>query len=202
VRGMSPVRPPRAPDARTASEPRDVPVSALTRVSVRCVALVGVAALLAGFILGPLPARADVGAPATPLLSPIAPFRAVNLFDRPDTPWGPGHRGIDLEASVGQAVLSPADGVVTFAGMVVDRGVVTVRHAGGLVSSVEPILSSVAQGDAVGVGDPLGTVSDERGHCAPATCLHWGVRRNGEYINPLDVLDGFGPVRLLPLARG
>jgi len=91
---------------------------------------------------------------------------------------------------------------VTFAGMVVDRGVVTVRHAGGLVSSVEPILSSVAQGDAVGVGDPLGTVSDERGHCAPATCLHWGVRRNGEYINPLDVLDGFGPVRLLPLARG
>jgi hypothetical protein len=74
-----------------------------------------------------------------------------------------------------------------------------VRHTDGLISSVEPVLPDVVTGDVVTEGMLLGTVSDERGHCAPPTCLHWGVRDHGVYINPLDVLEGFGPVRLLPL---
>jgi murein DD-endopeptidase MepM/ murein hydrolase activator NlpD len=91
---------------------------------------------------------------------------------------------------------------VTFAGVVVDRGVVTVDHGGTLRTSVEPIAPSVRVGDRVRAGDALGTVSDEPGHCAPATCVHWGVRFGGDYVNPLDVLEGFGPVVLLPLVEG
>jgi murein DD-endopeptidase MepM/ murein hydrolase activator NlpD len=83
---------------------------------------------------------------------------------------------------------------------VVNRPVVSVRHAGGLVSSLEPVDASVAVGDVVGVGDALGTVSPAAGHCAPAVCVHWGLRRDGNYVNPLDYLTGFGQVRLLPLA--
>ncbi len=87
---------------------------------------------------------------------------------------------------------------MTFAGTVVDRGVVTVDHGGGLRSSVEPITPSVEIGDHVQAGELLGTVSDASGHCAPATCVHWGVRLGAEYINPLDVLVGYGRIVLLP----
>jgi murein DD-endopeptidase MepM/ murein hydrolase activator NlpD len=88
--------------------------------------------------------------------------------------------------------------VVTFVGTVVDRGVVTIDHGGGLVSSIEPIAATVAVGDDVDVGDPLGVVSGEPGHCFPRTCMHWGVRFQGEYVNPLDVLVGYGSIVLLP----
>ncbi|HEX7589745.1 MAG TPA: peptidoglycan DD-metalloendopeptidase family protein, partial [Demequinaceae bacterium] len=109
-----------------------------------------------------------------------------------------GHRGIDLRAIEGDAIVSPGEGVVTFVGTVVDRGVVTIDHGGGLVSSIEPITATVAAGDHVDAGDPLGVVSGEPGHCAPRTCVHWGVRFQGEYVNPLDVLAGYGRIVLLP----
>jgi len=178
-----------------------MPVSAPTRLVVRTAALVGTAALIAGFILGPLPARASAPSPSSVLSSPLEPFVALALFDRPDAPWGAGHRGIDIAASVGQPVLSPDDGVVTFAGPVADRGVIVIAHADGFVTSLEPVAASVAVGDRVSRGQSVGLVTAARGHCVPATCVHWGVRREGEYVNPLDVLQGFGPVVLLPVAR-
>jgi murein DD-endopeptidase MepM/ murein hydrolase activator NlpD len=168
------------------------------RIATRALVLLGMAALLAGFLLGPLPARAGVG-PVSELHSPVEPFHAVRLFDRPEAPWGAGHRGLDLEVTVGEVVLSPGEGIVTFAGPVVDRGVVTIGHFGGLVSSLEPVAATVNVGETVAAGDPIGFVTDERGHCGEEPCLHWGVRRGGRYLNPLDVLAGFGPVRLLPL---
>ena len=175
-------------------------VSAPTRFAVRTAALVGTSALIAGFILGPLPAHASSPSPSSLVSSPVEPFVALALFDRPDTPWGAGHRGIDIAADVGQLVLSPDDGVVTFAGPVADREVIVIAHAGGLVTSLEPVAASVAVGDRVSRGQPVGLVTAERGHCVPATCVHWGVRREGEYVNPLDVLEGFGSVVLLPVA--
>lgn len=138
------------------------------------------------------------GIPGPVLEAPLAPFRAARLFDRPVAPWAAGHRGIDLAAAPGDEVRSPGRGVVTFAGTVVDRGVVTVDHGGGLLSSIEPIAASVAVGDAVGAGAPLGVVTGERGHCAPWTCVHWGVRLRGVYVNPLDILAGYGRIVLLP----
>jgi murein DD-endopeptidase MepM/ murein hydrolase activator NlpD len=157
------------------------------------------AVLITGFLIGPLSARAASTESPAWLDSPVEPFRAIRLFDRPDTPWGPGHRGIDLEAAVGQVVLAPGDGVVSFVGLVVDRGVVSIRHPDGLVSSLEPVAATVEVGAVVEAGDPLGSVTDEPGHCGPEACLHWGVREDGRYVNPLDVLEGFGPVRLLSL---
>ena len=138
------------------------------------------------------------GLPSPTLRPPAVPFSAVRLFDRPASAWGPGHRGIDIEAAAGDTIRAPGDGVVTFAGVVVDRGVVTVDHGGTLRSSVEPIAPVVVVGDHVRAGDPLGVVSDAPGHCAPATCVHWGVRFGDEYVNPLDVLVGYGRIVLLP----
>jgi murein DD-endopeptidase MepM/ murein hydrolase activator NlpD len=151
--------------------------------------------------LGPTASAAHAGRsglPAPTLQAPLAPFLTVRLFDRPAAPWASGHRGIDLPAAEGDQIASPGDGVVTFAGTVVDRGVVTVDHGGGLLSSIEPIAPTVVVGEKVDAGDRLGVVSGEPGHCAPRTCVHWGVRLQGEYVNPLDVLAGYGRIVLLP----
>lgn len=131
--------------------------------------------------------------------SPVAPVSVTRLASLPAKDWLPGHRGVDLSARVGQPVTSPAAGIVTYVGVVVDRPIVSVRHRGGLVSSLEPVEATVHVGDTVATGDPVGTVSGARSHCSPATCVHWGLRLAGVYANPLDYLHGFGPVRLLPL---
>ncbi len=132
-----------------------------------------------------------------PLVSPVEELQVLAFFDRPARRWLAGHRGIDLRAEEGSPVRSPGEGVVVFVGRVVNRGVVTVSH-GDLRSSLEPVDATVALGDEVAAGSVLGTVGSEAGHCAPVACVHWGVRWGDEYLDPLDVLAGFGPVGLLP----
>ncbi len=108
-----------------------------------------------------------------------------------------GHRGVDLGSS-DRSVLSPADGVVVFVGIVVDRPVLTIDHGDGLLSSFEPVAASVAEGDPVRAGQEVGRISTEP-HC-PSLCVHWGVRENGEYVNPLPFVSDRRPSILLPLA--
>ena len=119
-------------------------------------------------------------------------------FDPPEVRWGSGHRGVDLGAAVSQEVLAPTDGVVTFRGVVVDRGVLVIETAGGLRTTFEPVDSSLTVGTAVVQGQAVATVAATPGHCAPATCLHWGVLRDETYLDPL-VLVGAVRVILLPL---
>lgn len=125
--------------------------------------------------------------------------RVLRAFDPPAQPWLPGHRGVDLAAGAGAVVRAPAPGVVTFAGTVVGRGVVTVLHDDGRRSSVEPVRPDVTVGARVSSGDALGTVegTTHAGHSGPA--LHWGVREHDRYVDPWRLLPGRGPVVLLPL---
>ncbi|KGM02523.1 hypothetical protein Q760_12850 [Cellulomonas cellasea DSM 20118] len=127
------------------------------------------------------------------------PVEVVRAFDAPEERWLSGHRGVDLRAAPGDPVLAPAPGVVTFAGPVAGRVVLTLRHPDGRRSSVEPVVPGVAAGDAVEQGAVVGQVGGGETHCAPATCLHWGVRTPGDaYVDPLTLLAGRGPVVLLP----
>ena len=96
-------------------------------------------------------------------------------------------------------MLAPGPGVVTFAGGVVDRGVVTVLHADGLRSSLEPVDPRVVVGQEVQSGDVLGVLQDHGGHCSERACLHWGVRDGDRYVDPMTLLPGGAPVVLLPL---
>jgi len=123
-----------------------------------------------------------------------APHPVVRPFLAPATRYSPGHRGLDIGAP-DAAVRAPADGTVHFAGVVVDRPLVSVEHAGGLLSSFEPVVPAVSEGDAVRRGDVIGTL--QPGHCA-APCLHFGVRLDGEYISPLLLLGGIPRSVLLP----
>jgi murein DD-endopeptidase MepM/ murein hydrolase activator NlpD len=119
-------------------------------------------------------------------------------FDPPRVRWASGHRGVDLAASVGEDVLSPVDGVVAWSGTVVNRGVVVIASAAGLRSTVEPVEGFVPVGAAVRRGQPIGSVTASPGHCAPVTCVHWGVLRGSVCLDPL-ALVGAGHVVLLPL---
>ncbi|HRD62772.1 MAG TPA: hypothetical protein PL137_17850, partial [Nocardioides sp.] len=46
----------------------------------------------------------------------------IRPFEPPDSPYGPGHRGVDLLGAAGQAVLTALPGTVTYAGSLAGRG--------------------------------------------------------------------------------
>jgi len=130
---------------------------------------------------------------------PVGPIHVlVHAFDPPGTRWGAGHRGVDLAAAVGASVLAPADGQVSFSGMVAGRPVVVVVHAGGLRSTFEPVSTTASVGQRVSRGAPVGTIAAYPGHCAPSSCLHWGVLRADTYLDPMALLAG--RVILLPMS--
>ncbi|WP_045731022.1 M23 family metallopeptidase [Pseudarthrobacter chlorophenolicus] len=152
-----------------------------------------------------LPAAAeDVGALVARLARPswdwpLAPRPSVlRGFDPPPKPWLSGHRGVDLEtAGPAAAVVSPAAGTVSFVGVVVDRPVITIDHGAGLRSSFEPVESPLTVGSTVTKGQVIGTALP--GHCQAAGCIHWGVREDEEYVNPLQFVLDLRPSVLLPL---
>ncbi|QJW37112.1 M23 family metallopeptidase [Cellulosimicrobium protaetiae] len=125
-------------------------------------------------------------------------------FDPPEQDWLPGHRGVDLAATPGAPVRSPAPGVVTFAGPVAGRGVVVVTHDDGLRTSLEPVTGVVPRGSRVAAGAVVGTLQasqDALGSHCPGTCVHWGVRRGDRYVDPLALLGDRPPIVLLPLGE-
>ncbi|QDC26550.1 M23 family metallopeptidase [Georgenia yuyongxinii] len=127
------------------------------------------------------------------------PAEVVRAFDPPDRPWDAGHRGVDLAHGTGAPVLAAADGVVVFAGTVVDRPVVSVDHADGIRTTYEPVTPVVAAGQRVQAGDVLGHLA--AGHCFmwQPGCLHWGARRGRDvYVDPLRLVGAQVVVRLLP----
>jgi murein DD-endopeptidase MepM/ murein hydrolase activator NlpD len=152
---------------------------------------------------GALTASADTNrAPVAPLSAygwPLSPRPAVvRRFELPRDQWSPGHRGVDLLADVGQPVLSAGDGVVAYSGVLAGRGVVTVRHSGGLRTTYEPVDERLSAGTLVHRGTRIGVVSSVPGHCVPRHCLHWGAISGQAYRDPLSLLS-FGRPILLPL---
>jgi murein DD-endopeptidase MepM/ murein hydrolase activator NlpD len=104
------------------------------------------------------------------------PERVLREFHAPLTPWGSGHRGLDL-AATGTAVLAPVAGVVSFSGPVADRGVLTLTTATGDLVSFEPVTSLVDVGAVVHKGQHIALLHP--GHCA-TLCLHIGLRTGVE----------------------
>ena len=126
---------------------------------------------------------------------PVDGIRSVREpFRAPAHEYGPGHRGIDIAAA--GVVRSPDDGTIAFAGTVVDRPLLTIEHADGLVTTLEPVTATFPAGTVVQRGEAVGTLATG-GHAAPGT-LHVGVRRNGEYINPLPLFGRVPRAILLP----
>jgi murein DD-endopeptidase MepM/ murein hydrolase activator NlpD len=129
---------------------------------------------------------------------PVVAAGVMRRFDPPPRPWLAGHRGVDLAAAPGTPVRAAGTGTIVFAGVVAGRGVVSIAHPGGLRTTYEPVtVGDLRPGQPVPAGGRIGTL--DRGHpgCPAPACLHWGLRRGGEYLDPL-TLFGLGRVRLRP----
>jgi murein DD-endopeptidase MepM/ murein hydrolase activator NlpD len=124
----------------------------------------------------------------------------VRGFDARAGPYGPGHRGIDIAAPVGELVGAPAAGRVVFAGPVAGVTWVTLEVAPGVLVTLGPLLDPVATATRVRSKAPVGRIGP--GHAAtpaaPAT-LHLSVRVDGVYVDPLVYLVDRPRPRLVPL---
>jgi len=119
----------------------------------------------------------------------------VRGFEAPAGPYGAGHRGVDLAASLGSGVGAPAAGRVVFAGPVAGSGWASIEVGPGVVVTVGPLAPvAVARGEVVGALDPLGRLAPGHGGA-----LHLGLRVDGVYVDPLPYLPGRGQPRLAPL---
>lgn len=132
---------------------------------------------------------------------PVGSPTVVEGFSPPSAAWAAGHRGVDLAATTGDAVLAMQAGTVAFVGTVAGKPIVTVSYPGeaGLRSTYEPVIASVRTGDAVREGQLLGTVALLGGHCGGFHgCLHVGLRTDDRYLDPLSLLER-RPAVLKPL---
>jgi murein DD-endopeptidase MepM/ murein hydrolase activator NlpD len=157
-------------------------------------------AIMLGWLLLPIlltapNASAAPGAGYNWPLQPRPPV--VRRFDKPAHDWLPGHRGVDLGGGAGQAVLAAGAGIVVFAGEVGGKPVVSIDHPGGLRTTYEPVRASITVGRTVVRGAVLGTLETGHAGCATA-CLHWGLRRGRDYLDPLELLRS-APLRLKPV---
>lgn len=119
------------------------------------------------------------------------PLSLIKGFDPPSERWLAGHRGVDLQSSKGTIVRAPGDGQVHFVGRIVDRHVLSISH-GDLRTTYEPVESEMVVGQIVVKGQEIGRVADG-GHCH-STCLHWGLIRGDEYLDPLALLKTEPPI--------
>jgi murein DD-endopeptidase MepM/ murein hydrolase activator NlpD len=165
------------------------------------------------FVIGPWssPARSSAPAPTPAGAVPAPPAGmwawpvtgpVTRGFDPPTSPFGAGHRGIDIAVPFGTTILAPESGTVSFAGRVGGELFVTLDHGGGLSSTYSWLSSAaVSKGDVVAVGQPIGATG--RGHPGSAVPhLHLGVRLDVEYQDPLAYLASLGVqdlIRLVPL---
>jgi murein DD-endopeptidase MepM/ murein hydrolase activator NlpD len=124
----------------------------------------------------------------------------IRGFDPPLTPYGSGHRGIDIATAVGTPVHAAAAGAVSFAGPVGGELFVSIDHGGGLVSTYSWLSAVLVRtGDVVAVGDVVGVSGI--GHPGSVLAhLHVGVKLDGAYVDPFDYLLPPNVVDLISLA--
>jgi len=145
----------------------------------------------------PRPAAAS-GTWSWPVQGPL-----LRGYDPPQSPYGAGHRGIDIAVRVGTTVRAPEGAVVAFAGKVGGQLFVTLDHGGDLTSTYSWLSSTlVRKGDVVARGQPIATSGPGHpGSLVPH--LHLGVKLGGVYVDPLLYLGTASVqdlIRLAPLA--
>jgi hypothetical protein len=140
-----------------------------------------------------------------PMVLPITGLTAsdlINQYQSPLTEYGAGHRGIDLPATMGSEVIPPVSGEISFSGQVGYRDSISIKFAGTMWASLEPVCSDMSEGTLVSAGEPIGTVCQTnpnyQWHCE-ITCIHFGTRTENGYFSPLALIGGLPVSRLVPL---
>jgi murein DD-endopeptidase MepM/ murein hydrolase activator NlpD len=127
----------------------------------------------------------------------------VRPFEPPSTAYGPGHRGVDLDALPGATVRAAERGRVRHAGQVAGVVWVSIDHPDGVRTSYGPLTGlRVTAGDDVERGQVIGSVAvGDHGDPEHDRGLHLGARRDGGYIDPMG-LPGIGAPRPTLVGEG
>lgn len=128
--------------------------------------------------------------------------RVLRGFEPAAGPYGPGHRGIDIEAEPGVPVRAAEGGVVAFAGRIGGERFLSILHPDGIRTTYSWLSRLEArEGDVVARGEVIGrTGAGHPGSASPH--LHFGARLGEVYLDPLTLLEPVslvGVVRLAPL---
>jgi murein DD-endopeptidase MepM/ murein hydrolase activator NlpD len=127
---------------------------------------------------------------SAPNLWPVEGQITGSFGERTDPFNGEGafHTGVDIGAAVGQPVMAPADGVVTFADFLGGYGRAVIMDHGHGISTRFGHLSNfaVASGQHVHRGDTIGYVGLSGRSTGPH--LHYEVRINDTPVNPYKYL--------------
>jgi murein DD-endopeptidase MepM/ murein hydrolase activator NlpD len=154
----------------------------------------GIPALAAPTQAGPAPGPA-YGSYAWPVRGPV-----LRGFDPPDTPYGSGHRGIDIGAPLGTTVVAAQSGTVAFAGSVAGGLFVSIDHPDGVRTTYSWLSDvSVRRGATLERGEPIGRSGVGHPGSGPPH-LHFGARIGSVYIDPMLLLEGGSLVGLVHLA--
>ena len=164
-------------------------------------------------LLGPSSVSLGRATPGDPGFAPSLPARHVVLAgERTGDPGirpaghavtAPATGGSTSRSRPGTPILAPEAGTVSFAGRVGGELFVTIDHGGGLSSTYSWIsAAAVRKGDVVSRGQTIGATGT--GHPgASVPHLHFGVKLDGEYVDPLELLAPLGVqdlIRLVPIA--
>ncbi len=174
---------------------------AYTTVRQRIGAVVGAGVLSAGVVgtVGAEPAAAATTGWVRPVNGDV-----VLAFEAPSSPFGAGHRGVDLAADPDTEVHAAGAGTVEYAGAVAGALHVVVRHDNGWRTSYSFVDDvRVRRGGRVAAGDVVATC------CAPDTganddddehrgVVHVGLRIGDDYADPMLL---FAPDDLTELVR-
>ncbi len=145
-----------------------------------------VTALVAVLVVGaPLPVGAARSRDAAAAWTRPVAGEVVRPFVAPPSRYGPGHRGVDLAAPPGTAVVAAGDGVVVFSGDVAGSLHVVVAHRDGLRTGYSFLSRiDVAVGEPVQRGTRVGT-SGGAGDAHAAGVLHFSLRVGDNYVDPM-----------------
>ena len=136
--------------------------------------------------------RRQALAAATPSIWPVTGWLSSSYGNRRDPFTGGAdfHPGLDISAGHGQAIVAPADGVVTTASHSGNYGnLVVIEHGFGITTRYGHLARfAVMNGQHVRRGDIIGYVGSTGRLTSPH--LHYEILVNGRLTNPLKLLTG------------
>ena len=99
------------------------------------------------------------------------------------------HKGIDISASVGDKVIAAASGEVVISEYSYSAGnYIMINHGSGMFTIYMHLSKRLADvGDEVSQGQQIGKAGSTGYSTGPH--LHFGVRKNGEYVNPTNYVS-------------
>lgn len=148
----------------------------------------------------PIPPEPTTPAPPSGFVGPVtktaSPGQVLKGFAKPEKNWLPGHRGVDLNATLGDPIFAAGPGTVLYVGTIAGVPVVSIEHEAGLRTTYQPVFATINQGDQVAAGDVIGTLAPTK---PGEPGLHWGAKYGADdYINPLSLLPK-PVIRIKPL---